>query len=77
MVPYGQKVTHSRKKGFKKFQQKNLKKWTKWNRKMGGRSFYIPSGAFGDTLMGMSQDYYTNDPRIVTPPLATLKFSHN
>ena len=33
------------------FKQKNLKDWTKWNRKMGGRSFYIPSGAFGDTLV--------------------------
>ena len=36
----------------KKFsKKKNLKDWTKWYRKMCGRSFYIPSGAFGDTLV--------------------------
>ena len=34
----------------KKISKKNLKDWTKWNRKMGGRSFNITSGAFGDTL---------------------------
>ena len=29
-----------------------MKYWTKWNRKMGGRSFNITSGAFKDTLVG-------------------------
>ena len=48
---FPQKVTQHRKKGRKKFQKKNLKDWTKWNRKMGGRSFNITSGAFKDTLM--------------------------
>jgi hypothetical protein len=33
VVPYGQKVTRPRKKGKKKIQKKNLKDWTKWNRK--------------------------------------------
>ena len=50
-VPYGQKVTQPRKKGQKKIQKINLKDWTKWNRKMGGRSFNITSGAFLDTLL--------------------------
>ena len=31
--------------------KKNLKDWTKWNRKMGGKSFNITSGAFKDTLL--------------------------
>ena len=35
--------------------KKNLKDWTEWNKKMGGRSYYIPSGAFGDTLLGERQ----------------------
>ena len=30
-----------------------MKDWTKWNRKMGGRSFSITSGAFKDTLVHM------------------------
>ena len=42
------KVTRSEKNGWKK-------KWTKWSRKMGGRSFLITtcdtSGAFGGTLL--------------------------
>ena len=29
----------------------NQKDWTKWNRKMGGRSFIVTSGAFKDTLL--------------------------
>ena len=50
-VPYRQKVTGAEKKVKKKFQKKNLKDWTKWNRKMGGRSCFITSGAFGHGLM--------------------------
>ena len=46
------KVTRSEKKIS---EEKNLKDWTKWNRKMGGRSFNITSGAFGDTLMYSTQ----------------------
>ena len=45
------KVTRKWKKWLTKFPPKNLKDWTKWNRKMGGRSFNITSGAFGDTLL--------------------------
>ena len=33
--------------------KKNLKDWTKWNRKLGGRSFNITSIAFKDTLLYM------------------------
>ena len=32
------------------FKKKNQKYWTKWNRKMGGRSCFITSGAFGHGL---------------------------
>ena len=46
-VPYGQKVTRRRKKGGTNFQKKNLKYWTKWNKKMGGRSFVTTSGVIG------------------------------
>ena len=35
----------------KKFKPKNQKYWTKRNRKMGGRSFNVISGAFGGTLI--------------------------
>ena len=41
------------KNGHKKFHQKNLKHLTKRNRKMGGRSFSLTSGSFGDTLPSM------------------------
>ena len=41
--------------GQKKFQTKNLKDLTKWNRKMGGRSFDITSGAFKDTLVSITK----------------------
>ena len=34
-----------------KFSKKNLKFWTKWNRKMGCRSCFITSGAFGHGLL--------------------------
>ena len=44
-VPYGQKVTRSRKKERKKNQG------DKWNKKMGGRSCFITSGAFGHGLL--------------------------
>ena len=37
------------KNGRKKFKKKILKVETKWNKKMGGRSFIITSGAFGGT----------------------------
>ena len=41
----------------KNSKKKNLKGWTEWNRKMGGRSFIVTSGAFGDTLLcGSRQD---------------------
>ena len=43
------KITQSEKNCQKKNSNKNLKDWTKWNRKMGVRSFNITSGAFGDT----------------------------
>ena len=49
--PCGQKVTRSRKKVKKNSQKKNLKDLTKWNRKMGGRSCFITSGAFGHGLL--------------------------
>ena len=38
-------------------QKKNLTDWANWNRKMGGRSFRITSGAFGGTLH-ISWQYY-------------------
>ena len=44
------KVTKGEKKSLTKIPKKNLKDLTKWNRKMGGRSFNITSGAFWDTL---------------------------
>ena len=44
------KLPNLEKKIQQKFQKKNLKDWTKWNRKMGGRSFNITSGAFMETL---------------------------
>ena len=43
------KVTRSGKMVAKK-SKKNLKDWTKWNRKIGGRNFKITNGAFGGTL---------------------------
>ena len=45
------KLPDIEKKGQKKFQKNNLKDWTKWNSKVGGRSFHITSGAFKDTLL--------------------------
>ena len=36
--------------------EKNLKDWTKWNRKMGGRSCFITSGAFGHGLVSTIQN---------------------
>ena len=47
----GQKVTRSGKKRLKKFLKKNLKGCTKWNTKIGGRSFDITCGAFGHGLL--------------------------
>ena len=44
------KLPDVEKKVEKFFKKINQKDWTKCNRKMGGRSFYIPSGGFGDTL---------------------------
>ena len=42
-----QKVTKRKKKKVKtNFKNKNLKDWTKWNRKMGGRSQVITFGVF-------------------------------
>ena len=52
-VPYGKKVDHSRKKLIKISTTKNLKYWTKWNRKMGGRS------AFGHGLLYIAVHYCT------------------
>ena len=43
------KLTGAEKKVKKKF-KKNLKDSTKWNRKMGGRSCFLTSGAFGHGL---------------------------
>ena len=55
-VPYGQKVNRSRKKA-EKFEEKkkNMKGWTKWNRKMGGRSGFITSGDFGHGVVYRGQ----------------------
>ena len=44
-------LTGAEKKVKKNFQKKNLKYWTKWNRKMSGRSCFITSGAFGHGLV--------------------------
>ena len=44
------KLPGAEKKVKKNFKKKNLKDWTKWNRKMGGRSCFITSGAFGHGL---------------------------
>ena len=52
MLCRGQKDNRSRKKfKLKKKKKKNLKDCTKWNRKMGGRSCFITSGAFGHGLV--------------------------
>ena len=50
-VPYGQKVTRSEKnvKHFSK--KKKLNQGEKWNKKMGGRSFFVTSGAFTHGLL--------------------------
>ena len=56
-------------KKVKKLSKKNLKDWTKWNRKMGGRSFYIQRGAFGDTLLCRLQAQTLPDE---TPPLVKI-----
>ena len=45
------KLTNIEKKVKKNFKQKIWKDWTKWNRKMVGRSFNITTGAFKDILM--------------------------
>ena len=60
-VPYGPIVTRTRKKGQKKIsKEKNLKDWTKWNRKMGGISCFITSGAFGHGLLYIANyTFYT------------------
>ena len=41
------KLTGATKKVKQFFKKKTLKDWTKWNRKMGGRSFVITSGVIG------------------------------
>ena len=69
MVPYGLKVTRSRKKGQTNFPKKNLKDLTKSNRKMGGRSLNITSGAFGDTLLRRLQALTLPD---ATPPICII-----
>ena len=45
------KLPDVEKKVEKFFNKKNLKDWTKWNWKMGGRSCFIASGAFGHGLL--------------------------
>ena len=41
------------------FKHKNLIQDEKWNKKMGGRSCFITSGAFGDTLQYSTVQYNT------------------
>ena len=45
------KLPGPEKKVEQNLKKKNLKDWTKWNKKMGGRSCFITSGALGDTLL--------------------------
>ena len=47
----GPKVTRRGKKGQKKFLQKILNQWPKWNKKMGDKSFFNICGAFMDALL--------------------------
>ena len=57
MIKGWSKVNRLLKNGQKNSKNKNLKDWTKWNKKMGGRSFFITSGAYWDTLLwGSSND---------------------
>ena len=42
------------------FKKKNLKDWTKLNRKMGGRSCSITSGAFGHGLTARTAVHWLN-----------------
>ena len=49
---FGQsKITPSKKNGQKEEEEEKKFNWNKWNRKMGGKSFNITCGAFGDTLL--------------------------
>ena len=47
------KLPDVEKKVKKKFKKKNMKDWTKWNKKMGGRSFVITCGAIGTLCLSI------------------------
>ena len=46
-----EKLTGAEKKVNKKTSKNKIKDLTKWNRKMGGKSCFITSGAFGHGLL--------------------------
>ena len=57
--PYDFGVVKSYTEWKKWSEKRRRKKLTKWNRKMGGRSFIITSGAFEGTLLYMTPPHYT------------------
>ena len=50
-----------------------MKFWTKWNRKMGGRSFNITSGALVDTLLFRTPNFVLAETTINQKFLQKLK----